>query len=465
MKKLSSLFFAIVINFLLSNCSSTQKIELMQPEPDKALPVNYPTHSSYINFPIQLTVKDIENQTNKALTGLIYEDNNLDDDKIMIKIWKNAPIVMNEKDQKLQTIVPLKIWAKIKYGTSVLGIDLYDTREFNLNATVSLLSNINLINWQVNTQTQLENINWNESPTVSIAGKDVKITYLINPTLNYFKNKIEKSLDDAISKSLDFKKQISDLMQKVSTPIEMNKNYETWLRINPQEIHSTQAVLKENKISLDVGLKCQIESLVGQKPQNIFNKNSFIFKSAQQLPNKITASLVALSTYNDASRLINNNFKGKEFGSGNRKISIQNVAIWHKQGKMIIALDLLGSLNGRIYLAGFPKYDTERKEFYFDDLDYALETKNKLIKTANWLFQSAIIQKLKANCRYSIATNLEEGKKSIIQYLNNYSPMQGIYINGKLTHIDFDKVQLTNESILGFLTITGNLKVEVNGLQ
>ncbi len=437
----------------------------MQPEADTALPINYPTHLSYINFPIQLTVKDIENQTNKALTGLIYEDNNLDDDKIMVKIWKNNPVIMSEKDHKLQTIVPLKVWAKVKYGTSLLGIDLYDTREFNLNATINLLSNVNLTNWQVNTQTQLESINWNESPTVSIAGKDIKITYLINPALKYFKNKIEKSLDDAIAKSLDFKKQISDLMQKASEPIEMNKNYETWLRINPQEIHSTQALLEENKISLNVGLKCQIESLVGQKPKNLFDKNKLILKSTEQLPNKITASLVALSTYNDASRLINANFKGKEFSSGNRKISIQNVSIWHKHGKMIIALDLLGSLNGRIYLAGFPKYDSEKKEFYFDDLDYALETKSRLIKTANWLFQSAIIQKLKANCRYSIASNLEEGKKSIMQYLNNYSPMQGVYINGKLTHIDFDRVELTNESILGFLTITGNLKIEVNGLQ
>ncbi|MEB3801815.1 DUF4403 family protein [Flavobacterium columnare] len=465
MKKLYYSFFIITTSIVLNSCSSTQKIELMQPEPDKASPVSYPTHLSYINFPIQLTVKDIENQTNKALTGLIYEDNNLEDDKIMVKIWKNTPLTMNEKDQKLQTIVPLKIWAKVKYGTSLLGIDLYDTREFNLNATVRLLSNVNLENWQVITETQLQNIQWNESPTVSIAGKDVKITYLINPTLKYFKNKIEKSLDDAISKSLNFKKQITELMQKASEPLEMNKNYETWLRINPQEIHSTQALLKENKINLNVGLKCQIESLVGQKPQNTFEKNKLVFKTTQELPNKITASLIVQSTYHDASRLINTNFRGKEFSSGNRKISIQNVAIWHKQGKMIIALDLLGSLNGRIYLSGFPKYDTEKKEFYFDDLDYALETKNKLIKTANWLFQSAILQKLKTNCRYSIATNLEEGKKNIIQYMNNYSPIQGVYINGKLTHIDFDKVQLTNESILGFLTITGNLKVEVNGLQ
>jgi hypothetical protein len=35
-----------------------------------------------------ITVKDIENQTNLLLNGLIYQDNNIDDDDIEIKVWK-----------------------------------------------------------------------------------------------------------------------------------------------------------------------------------------------------------------------------------------------------------------------------------------------------------------------------------------------------------------------------------------
>lgn len=45
---------------------------------------------------------------------------------------------MREINGKLNTIVPLKIWAKVKYGTSALGLNLYDIREFNMNGTVSL---------------------------------------------------------------------------------------------------------------------------------------------------------------------------------------------------------------------------------------------------------------------------------------------------------------------------------------
>ena len=464
MKKTVLIFQLCIMAFSFFSCSTTQKIELMKPEPDNAPPISFPVSASYISFPIHLPVKDIEAQTNKSLQGLIYEDNTLEDDKIEIKIWKNAPLSMTEKEGKLHSTVPLKIWAKVKYGTSVLGVDLYDIREFNLDGTVNLVSQVGMNNWQIETHTQLQEINWNESPTVSIAGKDIKITYLINPAISIFKGKIEKLIDASMLKALDFKTHITDLMQKASEPVELSKTYETWLKVSPQEVHATNAVLKNNLVSMQVGLKCLMESNVGQRPKNDFDKNKLLLKSITQLPNKVQASIATVSTYTDASRIMNANFKGKEFANGKRKVTIQNVEIWHKTGKMIIALDMVGSLNGRIYLSGFPKYKAEHKEFYFDDLDYALETKSKLIKTANWLFQGVILQKIKESCRYSIAPNLEEGKKSLLHYLNNYSPMQGIFINGKVTHMDFEKVQLTNSSIIGFLNITGTLKVDVNGL-
>jgi hypothetical protein len=72
---------------------------------------------------------------------------------------------------------------------------------------------------------------------------------------------------------------------------------------------------------------------------------------------------------------------------------VQNVTIWHKDGKMVIALDLVGSLNGIVYLAGFQNND-QTKEIYFDQLDYVLDT-SKLLRTANWLAQGIVLKKLK----------------------------------------------------------------------
>lgn len=42
--------------------------------------------------------------------------------------------------------------------------------------------------------------------------------------------------------------------------------------------------------------------------------------------------------------------------------------------------------------------------------------------------------------------------------------MTGVFVNGKLNDIVFEKVQLTNNAIVAFLNITGNVKVNINGM-
>ncbi len=459
----------ILLSSLLLGCSTLQKIDTLKPEPDDASPIVYDNTPSYINLPISIKLKDIENTTNALLTGLIYEDTTIEDDNVAIKIWKLAPItIQNDKatsGDKIKTILPLKATIKYRIGTKTMGVELYDTREFNLNGVITLSSAVTLNNWNLKTKTQLQSLVWNESPTMLVFGKNLPITYLVNPAIQLFKSKIEKTIDQTIEKSMDFKPNLLSALEKICTPFQMNETYESWLRITPLEIYSTAAQLKNDSFILQMGLKSNMETLIGQQPESKFDSNTIVLKPVTKIPNQITANIVAISTYQDASKIIRKNFIGQDFGSGSKKVKVQGVSIWHKEGKMVIALDLIGSVNGTIYLAGFPQYDNTTKEIYFDKLDYVLDTKYKLMRTANWLAQGLVLRKIQENCRYSIQPNLEEGKKTMKNYLSNYSPMTGVYINGKMEDIQFQKIQLTKNAILAFIRVNGEIKVSIDGLR
>ena len=464
MKTLSKITLLFVL-FLISSCATTSKITALKPEPDDASPLVYENTPSFINIPIAIKLKDIENQTNKFMTGLIYEDNTIEDDDIEIKIWKLAPISIKNNDGKITTILPLKTNVKYRIGTDKLGISLYTIREFNLNGNITLVSDVTLSNWKLNTKTEFKSLDWNESPTTEVMGKSIPITYLINPTVKLFKSKIERTIDDAIEKSMDFKPNVLDALEKICTPMQMNEAFESWLRIVPIELYATDAKFKKETITLEMGLKCNMETLIGQKPVSKFDRNKIVLKSVTQMPDKISANIVAVSSYQDASKVITKNFAGQEYGNGSKKVTVQNVSIWHKNGKMVIALEMLGSINGTVYLTGFPQYNETTKEIYFDQLDYVLDTKSKLLKTANWLAQGMILRKIQESCRYSIQPNLEEGKQSMMNYLKNYSPMPGVFVNGKIDDVQFQKIQLTNKAIIAFIKVNGNVKVAVDGIK
>ena len=467
MKFLSLFLFALLT--LMGSCSTSQKLATLKPEPDDASPLIYESNPSFINLPISVKLKDIENQTNALLNGLIYEDTNIEDDDIEIKIWKQAPIqIQNDDsnpDKKIKTILPLKAFIKYRIGTKKLGVELYDIREFNLNGVITLSSEVALTNWKLNTKTEFKSLDWKESPTMSILGKNMPITYLVNPAISIFKSKIEKKIDESIEKSMDFKPNVLSALEKICTPFQMSDTYESWLRIVPVEVYSTAAKLKKDQFLLDMGMKCNMETIIGKQPESKFNANKIVLKPVAKIPNQITSNIAAISTYLDASKIMTKNFAGQEFGSGSKKVTVKNVEIWHKDGKMVIALDVLGSVNGTLYLNGFPQYNPQSKEIYFDKLDYVLDTKSKLMRTASWLAQGLILKKMQESCRYSIQANLEEGKKSMASYLKNYSPMPGVFVNGKMEDIQFDKIQLTNQAIIAFIKINGTVNVSVDGLK
>ncbi|AWG20337.1 hypothetical protein FFWV33_01750 [Flavobacterium faecale] len=466
----TSFIILLITTLFLNSCSTLQKIDSLKPEPDDASPIVYETVPSFINLPIKIKLKDIENQTNSLLNGLIYEDNTIEDDDIALKIWKTAPIKISNNgstatNNSTTTVLPLKMEFKYRIGTKTLGIEMYDVRTFNLNGIVTLTSKVQLSNWKLNTVTTLKSIDWSESPTMTVLGKNMPITYLANPALKIFKTKIEKTIDETIEKSMDFKPNVLEALDKISTPFQINEAYESWLRINPTEIYASNAQLQGDNLIMNMGLKCTMETLIGRQPQTKFDSSKITLKAASKIPNQITANIIAVSSYNDASKIMTKNFSGQEFGSGSKKIKVQKVDLWHKDGKMIIALEMIGSINGAIYLSGFPKYDESRKEIYFDNLDYVLDTKSKIMRTANWLGQAYILKKIQQSCRYSIIPNLEEGQKTLMTYLTNYSPMHGVYVNGKTDAIRFEKIQLTNNAILASLKINGTIDITVDGLK
>lgn len=452
-----------------SSCSTSHRLTTLKPEPDDASPIVYNNVPSFINLPINIKLKDIENKTNSFLNGLIYEDNDIEDDDIEMKIWKLAPITIKNSNEtnteKITTILPLKATIKYRIGTKTMGVALYNTKEFHLNGIVTLNSSVNLNNWKLKTQTELKSLDWNESPTMSVFGKNMPVTYLINPSIKLFKSKIEKKIDAAIEKSMDFKPNVLTALEKICTPFQMNEAYESWLRIVPTEIYSSASHLKNDSFLLQMGLKCNMETIIGQVPESKFDASKITLKAINKIPNQITANVVAVSSYQDASRIMKKNFSGETFSSGSRKVTVQDVSIWHKSGKMVIALDLTGSINGSVYLAGFPKYNAEKKEIYFDELDYVLDTKNKLLRTANWLAQGLILKKIQQNCRYSIKPNLDEGKKTMLNYMNNYSPMPGVFVNGKMDDIQFQKIELSQNAIIAFVKINGEINIAVDGLE
>lgn len=95
---------------------------------------------------------------------------------------------------------------------------------------------------------------------MTLFGQKVPVTSVVSPAIALFKSVIEDNIDSAIATSLDFKPSVLDALEQISTPFQMSDTYESWLRVVPAELYTTDAKLTKSNISFQMGLKCVLET-------------------------------------------------------------------------------------------------------------------------------------------------------------------------------------------------------------
>lgn len=463
--KIKSIILSLFLILIITSCNTSSKIAALKPLPDySSTKIAYDKQLSFINMPVDISIADLQKQVNKYMVGIIYEDKSMDGDNIMMKVTKEAPIAIKEQNGRIYIDLPLRINGRVKYGVDKFGVSLSDTRDFYLNGTVKLNSLVGLKDWKINTNTIIQDVVWKESPSVVVAGKSVPVTYLINPAISVFKSKLSKMVDDAIAQSIDIKPYVLDALESVAKPVQINQEYNTWFAMQPIEIYATKAVTANKKITAVLGVKTYLETSVGRQPSLTFNKNTIALKAVDKMPNEFKVNVAAFSPYSYASSIIQKNFAGQKFESGKKSVTINKVDLWGKEDKMIIALNMNGSVNGDFYLTGIPLYDAEKKEIYLDQVDFVLDSKSKILKAGSWLAHGVLVNKIAQNCRFSIAEQLADGEKNMKAYLNNYQPTKGVKINGALGQVSPNKIVLTPNAIVAMLVANGKVAISVDGL-
>jgi hypothetical protein len=66
---------------------------------------------------------------------------------------------------------------------------------------------------EIRHKTEISSLTWNEV-RVRQSSKNIPVTYLINPAIKLFKSQIERKIDEAVEKSMNFKPNVMEALEK-----------------------------------------------------------------------------------------------------------------------------------------------------------------------------------------------------------------------------------------------------------
>ena len=194
-----------------------------------------------------------------------------------------------------------------------------------------------------------------------------------------------------------------------------------------------------------------------------------LIKSNQNIKgntNDISISLITDLPYEEIKQLTKPTLTQQNFTfkNGKKNVKITDIDVYGSNEKMIIKLNLMGSLKGEVFLSGVPKYDATNQTIYFDEMDYDIKTKNILAKSANWLAHDKFVKIMQPYFKYSIAKQLKDIKSSAQKTLNNYKISNGIFLNGKINDLNLNDIVLTQQTLKCIFKIKGNASVKIDDL-
>ncbi len=428
-------------------------------------PADLPPSVSTVNIPIRLNTTEIENLLNYKLGGDIYADNNLDDDGLMMKATRTQNIKIWFDGFQLNYRVPVKIWVFKKIFDNVLtgkrGIEAEGEVALQFKTTIDIKPD-----WSVTPRTELIGNEWIRNMAIKTGIGNLDIKYLADMIISRSRSTITTAIDQQMQSQLQFRKNLEDAWTMMQRPVAIPSSYGTWwVKLTPQSVAMTPFWTTGNVLQANISVQSLAEVVAGTQ-QPVFRPDTYLppFKTGTYQNNDFSISLSTDISIKEAEALAKSYAVGQVFQPAGKRIEVRDIQLFGQNDKIVVNTSFTGSYTGSLYLIGRPTFDPVKNTIYLADLDYDLQTKDYLIKSATWLFDRTILNKMKEACVFPLDENVKFFKGLMNSQIQNYIINNNVSLKGYVDDIRVNDIQVLKDKLKIYISSKGNLNVEVQGL-
>lgn len=424
---------------------------------------------SMISFSAQSKISDIQSELNKNFSGLIYEDNSLENnggDNIMVKAWKQGEIKIDMKGNILSYRVPLKTWIKAGIRFEKFGISLSDYRELNAALELGFKTAITLNpDWTITTKTTTDGYEWISTPVVNVGGLDISVKFVADLIMQSSLKDMGALIDESIKEYMNLKPYAQKAWDIASRPVKLNDRYNLWLHIAPGKIVSSKIKAENGSIIHRAGMSGLVKLSVGRDSiQNVITRPLPNLSIDDAFSDVTTLYAYVSIPFNELSNTASTFVKGKSFEHGKKKVTVEDIKIYGNQGNLVAETTLSGSLSGKIYFTGKPDYNESDSTLVINDFDYDISTRNFLVKSASWLYQDGFRKMIANQLKWSIREDMVMIRSTVNNSLKEYKLAEGIILRGNVSRVYPGSVYITSEGIITEIVATGKFGILINKL-
>jgi Domain of unknown function (DUF4403) len=246
------------------------------------------------------------------------------------------------------------------------------------------------------------------------------------------------------------------------TPIDLGKG--AWLVVQPKTAGIESFSPGQDSLRAAVRLVAEPVVVLGPKPAptptGLANNTSVKGDDSLRIQMPIRGDYTAIKS--EMKSVLHIGSGGNRYPAvGKVYIKPTDIDVSGNGNQLIVRLAFEGSANGVLYLVGTPKFDQSTQTLTVPDLDYTLETKNILLKLANWVAGSQLRDDLRAKLVVNLAPQMQAAKDTLVAALNRQvGPLRLV---GTVSTVGLQRINVNDvkRSVDAVALLTGSLSASV----
>ncbi len=430
-----------------------------------------PPVPSTINIPVEIKTAIIENLVQNLLGETFHNsDTSIFGGLTNIKISarRNGPVKITAHGDELAYSLPVMITIHVSTTISAMGLTHTERQEVEAGIALKLRSKVSLKNnWRPVTATRSAGYKWTTEPVL----KARFVTIPIKPAANYFADRLMEiicpMIDRALAKSDVIKKSvITPMWEQLYTPISFTipETQETiWMRFSPTDLYLSNLNGQGASISALVGIRAVTEAAMGAAPEKRDPPPLPDFTEPPQgADSAFVINLYAEVPYTNATALCRERFNGKTFASGIHKVTVNDIEVTgvNADGRLLIKMDLSGSIKGTVQVTGRATYSDGDKTLSLSDFKLDMAASGKYQKAKHWLLKGIIVNKMKPLIKFPLSSILD-AEALTKTMLTDYPIQKNVALNGKIETLTLRGVETTENALRAIVLASGTAKLTV----
>lgn len=464
MLKICRAALAVIIPALLisTNCAAQLKIE---GPVESYTPSAISPALSELPVTAEIDIKALETSINKRFNGLLYEGSNISDRDLTVKVWKAQNFSVFVNNDEITYRVPLRIWSKFTWKVEKFGLSVSD--DYEATGVIALVYKTKIVvgnDWKLQSKTTSSGYTWIETPKINIVGVNIPVKMLADFALSRTETMITAQIDKTLAESFKLDNYVSALWNDIQKPMQMDTTYNLWIKIVPREILLSPFTSYPGKLKIPLAFTGIVESTIGTEPLQETPVPLPLLKKTNLQPGNFNINLGADITFEQISKVAAEQLVGQTFKEGRKSITVKDISMYSSEGRAVMAMDVTGSVKGRIFLTGNMVYNKDSLTLSVAEPEFDIKTRNVLVKSANWLLHGMILKKITPYLTYNVAEDLEGFRSDIDAMLKKYSLYEGVSLEGTLDTISVTDLILVPGAVRLQANLRGNVKIKVGEL-